>query len=114
MAASAQAVLEVTLLDLVRWLQQQIADPASAAEWQRHETVIERIVELKAETAARAMKIVLPERTPATDLPPGVSLQPGALTVAFATPEQLLERLFLLARVFASDPERLAHLPLPG
>lgn len=100
--------------DLVRWLEQQLAAPSTAAEWHRHETVIERIVELKAETAARAIKIVLPEGIPTTDLPAGISLNPGLLTVAFGSPEELLERLFLLARVLASQPERLAQLLTPG
>src|SRR3954471_421984 len=39
--------------DLVRWLETRLADPAAAAEWRRHERVIDRIVELKAESAAR-------------------------------------------------------------
>jgi hypothetical protein len=73
----------------------------------RHERVIDRIVELKAETAARALKIVLPDAAPSVDLPDGVSLQSGLLTVAFENEQQLLERLFLLARVFAAHPEVL-------
>jgi hypothetical protein len=105
--------LAVDQSDLVRWLEQQLADPSAVAEWRRHEKVIERIVELKAETAARAIKIVLPERAPTTDLPAGVTLAPGVLTVAFQTQEELLERLFLLARVFATRPELLVQIPLP-
>ena len=62
------------------------------------------IVELKAETAARAIKITLPDRKPSVELPDGVSLQPGVLTVPFATEQQLLGRLFLLARVLATQP----------
>jgi hypothetical protein len=96
----------------VRSLEQLLAAPSAAAEGQRHERVIERLVETKAETAARAVRIILPKGIPMTDLPAGVSLQPGLLTVAFATQEQLLERLFLLARVFAADPERLARIPV--
>src|SRR3954447_4229985 len=90
---------------LVRWLEQKIAHPSVVAERQRHERVIDRIVELKAETAARAVKIVLPERTTMAEFPEGVSLQPGLLTVSFADEQQLLERLFLLARVLATQPE---------
>jgi hypothetical protein len=90
-----------------------ISDPSVAIEQRRHDAVIGRIVELKAETAARAVKIVLPDRTPSVDLPEGVSLQPGLLTVSFDTEQQLLERLFLLARVLATQPQVLSRLSLP-
>jgi hypothetical protein len=104
--------LAVEQRDLVQWLEQRIADPAVMAEQQRHERVIGRIVELKAETAARAIKIVLPEWA-AAEWPEGVSLQPGLLTVSFADEQQLLERLFLLARVLAIQPEVLHDLSGP-
>ena len=76
----------------------------------RQERVIGRIVELKAETATRAVKIVLPDPVRSTNLPAGVSLQPGILTVSFNSEEQLLERLFLLARSFAVNPQLLSNL----
>jgi hypothetical protein len=97
--------------DLVVWLEKKALDPARTHEIRRRERVIGRIVELKAETAARAVKIVLPDPVAAIDWPAGVSLQPGILTISFATEEQLLERLFLLARVFAANPQILYHLP---
>ena len=75
--------------------------------------MIGRIVELKAETAARAIKIVLPEGTSLGDFPPGVSLQPGLLSIAFKTQEELLEQLFLLARALASHPELLSSFSGP-
>lgn len=99
--------LAVEQRDLVRWLEQLLSDPSAVAEWQRHEKVIDRIVELKAETAARAIKIVLPEGSPISEMPAGVSLQPGLLQITFDTPEQLLERLFLLARAIAAKPQLL-------
>lgn len=104
--------LAVDQRDLVRWLKGKIADPATVAEEQRHTCVIDRIVELKAETAARRVKIVLPAGTSSTDIPIGVSLQPGVLTVTFKSQEELLERLFLLARAFASDPQFLQQILL--
>lgn len=97
--------------DLVAWLERMLSDPAVAAEWRRQERVIDRIVELKAETAARAVKIVLPDAAPPADLPDGVSLQPGLLTISFDNQQQLLERLFLLARVLATQPQVLGRLP---
>ena len=104
--------LAVAQRELVRWLEQRISDPAVAAEQRRHVAVIGRIVELKAETAARAVKIVLPERTASPGLPDGVSLGPGRLTVDFENDQQLLERLFLLARALATQPEILGSLSL--
>jgi hypothetical protein len=98
--------------ELVRWLERMISDPAVSVEQRRHETVIDRIVEWKAETAARAIKIVLPDRAPSVDLPEGVSLQPGLLTVSFASEQELLERLFLLARVLATQPQMLSSVSL--
>jgi hypothetical protein len=105
--------LAVEQRDLLRWLEQRVANPAVLNEQRRHETVIGRIVELKAETAARAIKIVLPEGVATTEIPAGVSFQPGLLTVAFHSQQELLERLFLLARAFAATPQLLDRLTLP-
>ena len=99
--------LAVVKRDLVAWLEQMIEDPSVVIEQRRHNRVIDRIVELKAETAARAVKIVLPERGFSVEFPDGVSLQPGQLTVAFENEHQLLERLFLLARALATNPDML-------
>jgi hypothetical protein len=107
-AVRVSSELAVEQRELVRWLEQMIADPSVAVEQRRHDAVIERIVELKAETAARAVKIVLPDRKPSGDLPDGVLLQPGLLTVSFENEQQLLERLFLLARVLATHPQLLS------
>ena len=107
-AVRVSSELAVQQRDLVRWLEQMIADPSVAIEQRRHEAVVERIVDLKAETAARAIKIILPDRKPSVDLPDGVSLEPGALTVSFDNEQQLLERLFLLARVLANQPQLLS------
>jgi hypothetical protein len=102
--------LAVDQRDLVCWLEEMVADPGVTFERRRHDTVIGRIIELKAETAGRAVKIVLPTRTPSLDLPDGVAIEPGRLTISFQNEQQLLERLFLLARLFASQPELLDSL----
>ena len=111
-AVRVSSELAVEQRDLVRWLERMISDPSVAVEQRRQEAVIDRIVELKAETAARAIKIVLPDRAPCVALPDGVSLRPGLLTVAFDNEQQLLERLFLLARVLATQPQFLRSLSL--
>ena len=41
------------------------------------------------------------------------SLQPGLLTISFENDQQLLERLFLLARVLATQPQVLSAVSLP-
>ena len=108
-AVRVSSEIAVLQLDLVTWLEKMVRNPAREREIRRRERVIGRIVELKAEAAARAVKIVLPDPLPApSDFPPGVSLQPGILTISFSCEEQLLERLFLLARAFAAKPELLS------
>jgi hypothetical protein len=102
--------LAIPQRDLIRWLEDLISDPAVVIEQRRHITVVDRIVELKAEAAARSIKIVLPDGAPSTEIPPGVSFQPGLLTVAFNNQQELLERLFLLARAFANRPQLLSRV----
>src|SRR6202035_2262809 len=99
--------------DLVSWLEEMALNPARTREIRRRERVIGRIVDLKAETAARGIKIVLPDSPPSADIPPGVSLEPGLLTVSFSTEQQLLERLFLLARLLAAKPHVISDLCKP-
>lgn len=104
--------LAVDTRDLVAWLERMIEDPSVAIEQRRYERVIGRIVELKAETAARAIKIVLPDSNPSVEFPDGVSLRPGLLTISFENDQELLQRLFLLARVLATQPQVLSSISL--
>lgn len=48
------------------------------------------------------------------ELPDGASLQPGRLTISFEDEQEPLERLFLLARVLATQPQMLSNLSLRG
>ncbi len=96
--------------DLVAWLERSAASPDVARESARRDRVIERIVELKAETAARAVRILLPDPKPVAGLPDGVSLTPGLLSISFGDEAQLLERLFALARLLAANPRFLTEL----
>jgi hypothetical protein len=98
--------------DVVAWLEKMASSPARTREIRRQDRVIGRIIELKAETAARAVRIVLPD-APAVDLPEGVSLQPGLLRVSFHSEQQLLERLFLLARALAAKRQLVNSLGNP-
>jgi len=96
--------------DLIDWLERMAEGPTVARESRRRERVIGRIVELKTETAARAVKIVLPDPKPSAEIPDGVSLEPGVLTVTFDHEQQLLERLFQLARLLANKPHLISDL----
>lgn len=96
--------LAVEQRQLVAWLDQRISDPSAVAEVHRHQRVIGHIVGLKAEANARSIKIVLPDPPLSIELPDGVSLQPGLLTISFQDEQELLARLFLLARVLATHP----------
>ena len=47
-------------------------------------------------------------------LPPSLRLRPGRLEVDFATPEELLARLFELSQAIAQDYESFERLSSPG
>jgi hypothetical protein len=65
------------------------------------------IIELKAENRRARCEIVLPDRELSVELPDGVSLQPANSRSRFDNEQQLLERLFLLARALATNPDIL-------
>ncbi len=96
--------------DLIAWLEGVAASPELTREVARRSRVVDRIVELKAETAARSRKIVLPNSQPAADMPDGVRLEPGQLVVSFADEQELLQRLFGLARLIATNPSLISSL----
>jgi hypothetical protein len=96
--------------DLIAWIELAVQSPDVAQEAARQCRVVDRIVELKAETAARARRIVIPDAAPVKGLPEGVTIEPGLLTVSFTTDEQLLENLFMLVRVFAANPLFLSNI----
>ncbi len=109
-AVRVSSELAIPQRDLVLWLEKLRSSPATEREARRYEKVIGRIIELKAETAARAIKIALPEGPLAAEIPAGVSLEPGLLSVSFEDGPQLLQKLFLLARAFAAKPYLLENL----
>lgn len=109
-AVRVSSEIAVEQKDLVKWLERVAEAPETSREAARRDRVIGEIVSLKAETRARSVRITLPDPPPVAGLPDGVALEPGRLTVSFASGEQLLERLFGLARVLAADPARLDAL----
>lgn len=110
-AVRVSSELAVEQSELVAWLERLADAPETAREMARRERVVGEIVSLKAETRARSVRIRLPDAAAAIPgLPPGVTLEAGSLTVQFASGQELLERLFGLARVLAADPSRLDSL----
>jgi len=102
--------LAVDQRDMIAWLERAAASPETSREAARRARVIGEIVECKAENAARAVRIVLPDPVPPEGMPEGVSLEPGLLQVRFGNSQELLERLFALARALARDPYQVATL----
>jgi hypothetical protein len=99
--------------DLVSWLERLNASPDVAREEARQTRVVGRIIELKAETAARTRRIALPDSPPFQGMPLGVKLSPGTLSVEFKSGQELLERLFALARLLARNPMMVDDLAGP-
>ena len=82
-------------------------------EGQRKQRLTENRKQLRKHSSAAKVDVrVEPEvmSTRLANLPEGVTLLPGQLTVSFETAEQLLERLFALAQVLANDLDRVGHL----
>jgi hypothetical protein len=64
----------------------------------------------QARTELHQRRIPIPAQTKTLRLelsgvPPGVGLEPGQLTVQFATPVELLEKLFALSQILTNDYE---------
>jgi hypothetical protein len=91
---------------LVAELERASSSPAYEFEVRRKQRLADSIEMLERHRAA--VKVTIPVGpSPATGLPfpAGVHLAPGRLTVEFATPEDLLSKLFLLAQKMAEDFE---------
>ena len=76
-------------------------------EFRRKQRLAESIEQLERHRAGARVKIPVTSPVPGTSLPPDVHLEAGRLTVDFATPEDLLAKLFLLAQNLAADFERI-------
>ena len=74
---------------------------------QRKRRVLDHLAEARRDWAARQIRIPV-ERAGdrLAGLPPGVELQPGRLTIGFAEPVELIEKLFALCQALAADFER--------
>src|SRR5579864_5481792 len=97
---------------LIEQLQRMLAEPAIEQERQRKQRLSEELVKLEKQRRAAAVRIpVKPETAHCTvaDLPAGVRFEPGQLTVQYDDVQQLLTRLYELARAAGNDYDSFAE-----
>ena len=95
---------------VVDYLRQPERWSAAAGEKGRFEKVCSSLGEARQELDLRRIPIPAAAETVRPNLsglPAGVRLQPGELTIAFASPAELLEKLFALAQALGNDFETL-------
>ena len=95
---------------LLRSLETLFSSDAVSQERRRKERLSAELE--KCRQFARASRVSVPVApdiysTRLASLPSGVLLDPGRLTVAFSSPEELLERLFAVAQALANDLDAL-------
>jgi hypothetical protein len=98
----------VDRLHLIAELERIHQDPGFEVEAHRRERLSEIVVEARRLRAGADVRLpvhpnVLDRRM--CDLPAGIRLEPGCLTVQFERPEELLARLFELAKAAHNDFE---------
>lgn len=92
---------------LIRQLEKVRNTPDFTPEQRRRERLTEILEKIRRyQTAARIRIPVKPEAPNLAGLPEGVRLGAGRLTVEFMNAEELLAKLFVLARAAADDFER--------
>jgi len=104
---TAQALL-IDRAELVRQLEALEAGTEFALECGRRQRLLDSLEKTRRHRVAALVTLpVAPDTSLKTmrDLPPGVRLQPGSLTVEFGEAEDLLARLFELAQAAANDFE---------
>lgn len=93
-------------LALIRQLELILDSPDMAMERRRKRRFVEKLDALRRHQ--QALQVKIPVEPPAwrrrfPDLPQGVELEPGRLRVEFSRTEELLQRLFEVARAAAND-----------
>jgi hypothetical protein len=90
---------------LRRFLEQPRRQDAYQEEQARTARVATRFAQLRREQRARQVSIPLPAAEPLAfaGLPAGIDLQHRQLTIAFATPAELLEKLVALSQALLHD-----------
>jgi hypothetical protein len=91
---------------LIAELDRAVASPDYTFEFRRKQRLAESIEQLERHRAAARVTIPRASLAPLdTSLPPDVHLEAGRLTVDFATPDDLLSKLFLFSQKIAGDFE---------
>jgi len=94
--------------DVIRFLSQSAVQEAAHSAIERKRRVVEHLAAARRDWAARKIRIPLDSSPPQPgQLPPGVELRSGQLTIRFDQPLELLQKLFDLSRTLASDFDRL-------
>lgn len=91
---------------LLRQLESLEASGEVSSDLRRRERLSSQLDQVRQYARAARVPIAAPPEvyaTRLTSLPSGVRLDPGRLTVEFASPEQLLERLFALSQALVND-----------
>ena len=92
---------------LMKQLRRIHASPDFAFEFRRREKLVNKLEELRRQRAANQVKILVEEAPePVAGLPEGVALTRGRLTIDFASPEELLRKLYELSQAIAADFEQ--------
>jgi hypothetical protein len=104
---SANTLL-VDRLALIEQLQVIQSHPDTELEIRRKERIAEQIVRLQCHRAAARVRIPVAADVHSRrlrDLPQGIRIEPGRLTIEFADTEQLLSNLYELSQAAANDFE---------
>jgi hypothetical protein len=101
-------------LQLVAELERACAGTDFAFEVRRKQRLAESMEKLERHRAAAQVRIpVAPSTVAGLPFPSDVDLTPGRLTIEFASPEDLLSKLFLLAQKIAEDFEGMRQRMTP-
>jgi hypothetical protein len=93
---------------VVRFLRDPERWPAVAGEKARFARVLNALGAARTELDQRRIpipRVAERQRGEISGLPPGIRLEAGQLTVQFATPVELLEKLFALSQILTNDYE---------
>ena len=104
---------------LMEQLQRMLAEPAIEQERRRKQRLTEELAKLEEHRRAAAVRIPVNPKTAhctVADLPAGVRFERGQLTVQYDDVQQLLTRLYELAKAAGNDYDSFAEAagPLPA
>jgi hypothetical protein len=97
--------------DLLVWLEQVQAGSEFETEHRRKQRVATQLDELHRHSGGRHIRIpVVPHTASFPELPAGIALRPGEMSVSFTTTEDLLARLYAFAAAAAENFDAFAAI----